>query len=47
MKYSIYARTLAEAQAFAKERGWGPREWILFILDIDEPYSRLRGVSAA
>lgn len=47
MKYSIFARSHNEAAAFAAERGWGPKDWIDFILDIDEPFAKLRGVDEA
>lgn len=47
MNYSIYARSLNEAQQFAAEKSWASNEWILFILDIDEPFARLRGYDQA
>ena len=46
MTYSIFARTLLSAQELAHEKGWSPKEWCLYILDIDEPFARLRGVNA-
>lgn len=43
MIYSIYARSLSEAQSFAREKGWDSNQWVLFVLDIDEPMGRILG----
>lgn len=42
MDYSIYARSLTEAQDLARSKGWDSNQWILFIYDT-EPYARVRG----
>ncbi len=42
MIYSIYARSLAEAQTLARSNGWASNQWIPFIFDT-EPYARVRG----
>jgi len=43
MIYSIYARSLSEAQSLAREKSWDSNQWVLFILDIDEPMARVLG----
>ncbi len=45
MIYSIYARSLSEASSFAREKGWDSNRWIIYILDIDEPYARIMGTN--
>jgi hypothetical protein len=42
MIYSIYARSLSEAQTLARSHGWASNQWISFILDVDA-YARIRG----
>ena len=44
MIYSIYARSLQEAQAHARAKGWDSNQWILYVLDIDEPQARVVGM---
>lgn len=47
MIYSIYARSLSEAQSFAREKGWDSNQWVMYILEIDEPYARTLGANIA
>ena len=46
MIYSIYARSLEQAVSLAGEKGWDSNQWILYVLDIDEPYARVMGTNA-